>query len=104
MYVAARMPAGRVARLGRDVTSRRIPNWLTLALVSTGSRRASRRWRSPRPQSFIGLLVGSRLPLVLYALGGLAAGDVKLLAGVGAWVGPWPLVMIVAAAALVGLV
>ena len=90
---------------GTDVRSRRIPNWLTLALVATGIAQSFTPLAVTTPaRSFIGLLVGFALPLVLYVVGGLAAGDVKLLAGVGAWVGPWPLIMIVAAAAVIGLV
>ena len=34
------------------------------------------------------MTVGLALLLPLYAIGGMGAGDVKLLAGVGAWVGP----------------
>jgi len=90
---------------GTDVRSRRIPNWLTLAMVATGIVQSFTPLAVTTPgESFIGLLVGFALPFVLYTLGGLGAGDVKLLAGVGAWVGAWPLVMIVVAAALIGLV
>lgn len=37
--------------------------------------------------SLIGTVVGLGLLLPAYAIGGMGAGDVKLLAGVGAWVG-----------------
>lgn len=37
--------------------------------------------------SLIGTVVGLALLLPAYAIGGMGAGDVKLLAGVGAWVG-----------------
>ena len=36
--------------------------------------------------SLLGTLVGLALLLPLYAIGGMGAGDVKLLGGVGAWV------------------
>ena len=36
--------------------------------------------------SLVGTLVGLALLLPAYAIGGMGAGDVKLLAGVGAWV------------------
>ena len=39
-------------------------------------------------QSGYGLAVGFSLLIVPYALGGLGAGDVKFLAGIGAWIGP----------------
>ncbi len=45
-----------------------------------GSRGCSGRWGARR--------IGLGLLLPLYAIGGMGAGDVKLLAGIGAWVGP----------------
>ena len=36
-----------------------------------------------------GAAVGLMTLLPLYAIGGMGAGDVKLMAGVGAWIGPW---------------
>jgi len=39
--------------------------------------------------AFLGLLVGFSTLIVFYALGGIGAGDVKLMAGVGAWLGIW---------------
>jgi prepilin peptidase CpaA len=55
--------------------------------------------------SLAGLGLGLVLLLPLYAVGGMGAGDVKLLAGLGAWVGPalvWPafLVSVLIGAAL----
>ena len=38
--------------------------------------------------STCGLLCGFTALIVLYALGGFGAGDVKLMAGIGAWIGP----------------
>ena len=39
--------------------------------------------------SVLGVLVGTLPFFVLYAKGGMGAGDLKLMAGVGAWLGPW---------------
>lgn len=39
--------------------------------------------------SITGLLIGFGSLIVLYALGGIGAGDVKLMTGVGAWLGGW---------------
>ena len=36
---------------------------------------------------FVGMIVGLLCLLPLYAVGGMGAGDVKLMAGVGAWLG-----------------
>ncbi len=90
---------------GSDLRCRRIPNWLTVAIALTGIAQSFTPFAVTTPShAFVGLFCGLALPLVLYALGGLGAGDVKLLAGVGAWVGPWPLVYIIVAAAVIGLV
>jgi prepilin peptidase CpaA len=39
--------------------------------------------------SLVGLLIGFASLIVFYALGGVGAGDVKLMTGVGAWLGGW---------------
>lgn len=39
--------------------------------------------------SLLGLIVGFSSLIVFYAMGGIGAGDVKLMAGVGAWLGAW---------------
>ena len=65
----------------------RVPNWLTFPLViggwavsAIGYGWAGLGW------SLAGTAVGLGLLLPAYAIGGMGAGDVKLLAGVGAWV------------------
>jgi prepilin peptidase CpaA len=66
----------------------RVPNWLTyhlaaggLALAAYAGGTAGLAW------SLAGLAAGLALLLPLYAIGGMGAGDVKLLAAVGAWTG-----------------
>ena len=44
------------------------------------------------------------MTFLLYAVGGRGAGDVKLMAGIGSWLGPWPVVWVFAAAAIVSLI
>jgi prepilin peptidase CpaA len=51
-----------------------------------------------------GFLTGLALPLPLFMLGGVGGGDVKLLACIGAWVGPLRALSITLYAALVGAV
>jgi prepilin peptidase CpaA len=67
----------------------RVPNWLTFHLILGGLLFSA--W-SHGLEGFVWSLEGAALGLVLllplYAIGGMGAGDVKLLAGVGAWVGP----------------
>jgi prepilin peptidase CpaA len=86
-----------------DLRTRRIPNVLTftaagLALVFhslTGG------W-SAAGTSLAGLLVGAALFFPMFALRGMGAGDVKLLAAVGAWVGPGQVVFVALATSIVG--
>jgi len=65
----------------------KVPNWLTFPLVIGGwiYSTASFGWEG-LAWSVLGTLVGLGLLLPVYAIGGMGAGDVKLLAGVGAWV------------------
>lgn len=67
----------------------KVPNWLTFPLVVGGwmYSLAGFGWEG-LGWSLVGTVVGLLLLLPAYAIGGMGAGDVKLLAGVGAWV--WP--------------
>jgi prepilin peptidase CpaA len=88
-----------------DLRARRIPNWLTITLLVSGIAQSFTPMGLVTPnQALLGAMVGLVIPLVLHMLGGLAAGDVKLLCGIGAWVGPRTIVLVLAAAALTGLV
>ena len=66
----------------------KVPNWLTFPLVFAGWTAAA--WCggfSGLAWSMAGTLVGLGLLLPAYAIGGMGAGDVKLMAGIGAWIG-----------------
>jgi prepilin peptidase CpaA len=65
----------------------KVPNWLTFPMVIGGwiYSTAAFGWAGLW-WSFLGTAVGLGLLLPAYAIGGMGAGDVKLLAGVGAWV------------------
>lgn len=78
-----------LAAAASDLHCRRIPNWLTfgawllalpvqLALSGLGAGALS--WAT-------GWLTGLAMFLPIYLLRGMAAGDVKLMAAVGAWLG-----------------
>jgi len=72
-----------------DLRSRRIPNVLTFgaavaALVYAG---ATGGWAG-LGSATLGWLIGALAFIVPFALGGLGGGDVKLLAAIGAWLGP----------------
>jgi prepilin peptidase CpaA len=67
----------------------RVPNWLTFHFLAGGLAFAG--WTGGQAGliwSLAGASVGLLSLLPLYAIGGMGAGDVKLMAGLGAWVGP----------------
>lgn len=65
----------------------KVPNWITFPLVISGLIYSTIYfgWEG-LAWSLAGTAVGLLLLLPAYAIGGMGAGDVKLLAGVGAWV------------------
>src|SRR5437773_4390353 len=72
-----------------DLRYRRIPNWLTASGVVAGFAMNAflyRGWPGVR-FSLLGLAVGFGLYFFLYAIHAMGAGDVKLMAAVGAVVG-----------------
>ena len=65
----------------------KVPNWITFTMILSGwaFNIAPAGWPG-LGWSLLGTAVGLALLLPAYAIGGMGAGDVKLLAGVGAWV------------------
>ena len=83
----------------------KVPNWLTFPFIMSAAGLTGRSrtvafgglgW------SLLGTFVGMMLLLVLRNVGGMGAGDVKLLAGVGAWLGTVVTLWAFAATAIVG--
>jgi len=72
-----------------DLATRRIPNVLTFsaALVALAVHGYVAGWTGAG-MSLAGWLVGVALFFPIFALGGMGAGDVKLLGALGAWLGP----------------
>jgi len=72
----------------------KVPNWITFPMILcgwaycfyAGTQDGTGAWTS-LGYSLLGTVVGLALLLPAYMIGGMGAGDVKLLAGVGAWVG-----------------
>jgi prepilin peptidase CpaA len=68
----------------------KVPNWITFPMIVSGwiysaTLSPYAGWEG-LVYSLIGTAVGLALLMPAYAIGGMGAGDVKLLAGVGAWV------------------
>lgn len=74
-----------------DLRQFRIPNWLTLPLLPLGLLyHISVGGLDGVMASGMGALVGFTLLFPLYLTGGMGAGDVKLMAGLGAWLKTTP--------------
>ena len=78
-----------------DVWKFKIPNILTLPLCLGGVIFHTLAWGESGAglgpaRSLLGVLVGFSLLIGFYMSGAMLGGDVKLLAGVGAWLGPGP--------------
>jgi prepilin peptidase CpaA len=88
-----------------DCAARRIPNWLTYTLMLGGLCHGFTAGAAVGPVgSLLGMLVGLALTFVFYAVGAMGGGDVKLLTGIGAWLGPVGVLLVFAVEAVVGMV
>lgn len=93
--VAEFMPILVVATVGFvaaiiDVRMFKVHNLLTVPLAISGvAYHAFSDGGAGLGYSLAGLSLGFASLIVFYALGGIGAGDVKLMAGVGAWLGGW---------------
>ena len=75
--------------VGWDLKARKIPNALTIPAAAGGLIFHLTTTGMPGlKSSALGLATGLGVLLVLYLLGGMGGGDVKLLAALGAWLGP----------------
>lgn len=66
----------------------RVPNWITFPMILSGL--LYHGWTggwTGLEAALVGTAVGLLCLLPLYSIGGMGAGDVKLMAGIGAWLG-----------------
>jgi prepilin peptidase CpaA len=88
-----------------DCAARRIPNWLTYTLIAGGLCHGMTPGSSVGVLgSLLGMLVGFALTLVFFAVGAMGGGDVKLVTGIGAWLGPLGVLLVFVVEAVVGMV
>jgi prepilin peptidase CpaA len=86
-----------------DLRTRRIPNVLTLGAAGAGLLFAlAVNGLGGLGWSLAGWAVGCAIFLPVFLLGGLGAGDVKLMAALGAWLGPLTVLWIAAYGAIAG--
>lgn len=72
-----------------DYAQRRVPNWLNGALILAGfAAQCAFRGAAGLESGFGGMLVGFGLLIVPWMIHGMGAGDVKLMAAIGVWIGP----------------
>jgi len=79
---------GLAAAVVTDVRTRRIPNWLTGAIAGGGFGLAFGGGVVTPLNALLGLLAGLALMMPGHVIGATGAGDVKLLAAVGTFLGP----------------
>jgi prepilin peptidase CpaA len=83
------LAAGLVAAVLIDVRSRRIPNWLTASMAVAGLLMAAVGMSGlTLAQAALGCAAGLLLMLPGHVIGATGAGDVKLMAAIGAILGP----------------
>jgi len=86
-----------------DLRARRIPNVLTFgATIGALVFHVVVAGVGGLAESAGGWMLGAALFLPMFALRGMGAGDVKLLAAVGAWLGPLPVVSVALITAVAG--
>jgi prepilin peptidase CpaA len=86
-----------------DLRSRRIPNWLVLPFLPVGVAVSGwlHGWHGVE-QSLAGAGLGILIYGILYWKFGMGAGDVKLCAAIGAWIGPSQFLIAAVLTALAG--
>ena len=81
----------------------KVPNWVTFPFIISGWIYSTAAFGfEGLGWSLLGTVIGLALLLPAYAIGGMGAGDVKLLAALGAWLGPVESLWVAMFAAMTG--
>jgi prepilin peptidase CpaA len=96
------VPAVAVASI-IDYRAHKVPNWLNAVLAAGGLLAQGYFFGWPGVGSAVlGILVGLGVLIVPWVIGGMGAGDVKLMAAIGAWFGPWMTLVAFCVGAIIG--
>ena len=85
-----------------DIRTRRIPNWLTAGIAGAGLGIALGGGTVTPTQAALGMVLGLLLMLPGHVIGATGAGDVKLMAAIGAVVGTGSIVRVFLYTAVAG--
>lgn len=86
-----------------DLRTREVPDWIPLAILACAALATLFGWSDVRWTGLVvGLVLGFALPAAVWRLGGLGGADVKLIAGLGAALGPVALLCFLFWTALAG--
>ncbi len=91
-----------------DYAQRRVPNWLnaTIAAAGLACQGLFYGWYAEGGGGvgwgLLGLAAGFGVLIVPWLMHGMGAGDVKLMAAIGCWLGPWLTLLSFAAGAIIG--
>jgi len=91
-----------------DYAERRVPNWLNalLAAIGLAVQSCAFGWYvhgvGGVGWGLLGLAVGFGVLVIPWLMHGMGAGDVKLMAAIGCWLGPWLTLLCFAAGAVIG--
>jgi prepilin peptidase CpaA len=86
-----------------DVRKARIPNWLTYSsLVAALVLRSTLMGWPGFKSGALGMLAAGGIFLILFVVGAMGGGDMKLMASIGAWVGSDQVATILLVAAMAG--
>ncbi|MFQ5489331.1 MAG: prepilin peptidase [Phycisphaerae bacterium] len=86
-----------------DYAQRKVPNWLNAALIALGFG-VQGFFNGPTGLwvGFCGMWVGFGVLIIPWMMHGMGAGDVKLMAAIGVWFGPWMTLVSFALGAVIG--
>jgi len=86
-----------------DWRHHRVPNWLTGLIALSGlAAQCLFFGTGGLVSALLGMAAGLGLLIIPWAMYGMGAGDVKLLAGIGAWFGPYMVLIAFCAGAIIG--